>query len=352
MCGVVCRIFPGTTFRGVLNYNENKVATGEARLLSASGYPIDHHRLNFLDKLERLESQAKLNTGAKKKVLHITVSFSPKDLLDDEKMVAIAEDYMERIGFGNQPYLVYRHTDTHHPHLHIVTTKIDQNGVRMPTFRIGKYKSNPAREAIENKYGLVCTGREQPRKESMLLLPADLEKAVYGQKPTKETITKIVRSVVENFNFSSLHELNAALRQFNVLADRGAEDSQMFRNKGLVYSIINAKGEKLGKPIKASSIYTEPTLENLEEKFKKNKKKEQYKERLRRIIDDVMGTGITTRQDFEHSLADKGVYVLFRENEDKRVYGITYVDNKSLCVFNGSDLDSKKTYSAKGILQL
>ena len=64
--------------------------------------------------------------------------------------------------------------------------------------------------------------------------------------------------------------MNAILKQFNVIADRGKDTTLMFQKKGLMYSIIKEKGEQVGVPIKASAIYDKPTLANLEKEFEKN----------------------------------------------------------------------------------
>lgn len=88
------------------------------------------------------------------KAVHISLNFHPGEKLTEETLKEIAHEYMERMGFGAQPYLVYQHFDAGHPHLHIVTTNIRRDGSRITLYRIGKYESESARQAIENKDGL------------------------------------------------------------------------------------------------------------------------------------------------------------------------------------------------------
>ncbi len=57
---------------------------------------------------------------------------------------------MSKIGFGDQPYLVYQHFDARHPHIHIVTTNIKSDGSRIKTHNIGRNQSERARREIEN----------------------------------------------------------------------------------------------------------------------------------------------------------------------------------------------------------
>ena len=134
---MVARISTPTSINRALNYNENKVKNGQAILLHSEGFLKDTEQLNFYDKLKRFTDLIELNTRAKTNSLHISLNFGNSDTLDAEKLVEIAGEYMFKIGFGQQPYLVYQHMDAGHPHLHIVTTSIREDGSRIDTYNIG-----------------------------------------------------------------------------------------------------------------------------------------------------------------------------------------------------------------------
>lgn len=133
------------------------------------------------------------------------------------------------------------------------------------------------------------------------------------------------------------------------MADLGKEGSQMNLKKGLLYRLIDNKGKKVGIGIKASSIYGKPTLKFIEKQFKASEVlRRPHKERLIQCIDgSFRGKTSITKSAFVQSLANEGVFVLFRQNDEGRIYGITFVDNKTKVVFNGSDLG--KAYGAKAI---
>src|SRR5690606_8731587 len=97
--------------------------------------------------------------------------------------------------------------------------------------------------------------------------PVAMEKVNYGKQETKQSISNIVSAVFSQYKFSSLPEFNAALKQFNVVADRGKEEGRIYKHGGLVYRILDEKGNKVGVPIKASSIWCKPILKILETKF-------------------------------------------------------------------------------------
>lgn len=345
---MVARIVTGQSIKGAVNYNEKKAAKGKAELILAQGYLKNADQLTFADRLTRLENLAKKNERVRTNCVHISLNFEPKEVLSDEKLVLIAKDYMQKIDLGDQPFLVYRHFDAAHAHVHIVTTNIKCDGIRIPLHNIGLAKSEPIRKALETKYGLVSAeGRGQ--HPSQFLKPADVKAATYGKSETKTTISNIVRTIVRSYKFTSIEELNAILNEYNVIADRGEPGSKMYENKGLVYAILNTNGEKTGVPIKASTIYTKPTLRNLEERFKANiEARKSYRDTLKRAIEGVLADPlIKDRVSFSRSLKKQGIDVVFRENSD-RVYGVTFIDHRSKVVFKGSDLD--KQYSAAGLL--
>ncbi|MCF3109628.1 relaxase/mobilization nuclease domain-containing protein [Niabella sp. CC-SYL272] len=342
---MVVRFVSGRSIKGAVNYNEEKVRLGKANLIHAEKYLDDPADLSFKDRLSRLEDLAALKERTKENCVHVSLNFDPTEQMSDEKMIRIARDYMQGIGFGDQPFLVYRHHDAAHVHCHIVSTNVISRDDKISLHNLVPNFSEPTRKKIEEKYGLIRAegrGKEQER----MLKPVDLEKAIYGKAETKKAISNVVRTIVREYKFSSLAELNAVLKEYNVAADRGEPDSPMFKNKGLVYSLLDKKGEKIGVPIKASAIYTTPTMKKLEERFDKNKEaRKSYREPLKHVIDRILPSA-KDRAAFQSLLAKENIKVVFRENES-RVYGITFVDHRSKTVFNGSDLG--KPYSAASI---
>jgi hypothetical protein len=83
---------------------------------------MPHSALNFYQKLLRFERLNALNDRASTKTIHVSLNFDPSEKFTDEKLNEIAEVYMQKIGFADQPYLVYKHTDAGHPHIHIVSS--------------------------------------------------------------------------------------------------------------------------------------------------------------------------------------------------------------------------------------
>ncbi|EHQ25466.1 relaxase/mobilization nuclease domain-containing protein [Mucilaginibacter paludis] len=347
---MVAKISTGKSIRGMLHYNENKVTAGEASLILASGFAGEIEKMNFNQKLQRFNHLTELKPNVKTNALHISLNFDASENLSNAKLQDIAIAYMERIGFGDQPFLVYRHDDAAHQHIHIATTNITAAGERIDLHNIGKLLSEPARKSTEQEFKLV-RAESRKFKQEPGIKPADLTKAQYGQLPTKRAISNVVTAVTRDYKYTSLAELNAVLKSFNVVALRGAEHTAMFEKKGLMFSLIDKNGKALGVPIKASSFYSKPTLRNLEKKFEKNiEKRKVYKEPLKNAIDQTLRkyTAIS-KSTFVAELKNYNIQVAFRSNEQGRTYGITYINHGNKSVFNGSDLG--KAYSAKALIE-
>jgi len=342
---MVAKIKTGRSITGAINYNEHKVRLGKAELILAQGYLKEPADLTFTDKLQRLTDLTQRNERTLVNTLHVSLNFAVSEHLEKDLLQQIADDYMEGLGFGKQPYLVYQHHDAGHPHLHIVTTNIEPDGKRISFHLLANRASEEARKRVELTYNLV-KAEDQGKQQNVIGKP--LEMVDYGKSELKRSITNVVSEVIRAYKFTSIPELNAVLNQYNITADRGSKDSRMYEKNGLVYWVLDGKGNRLGVPIKASSIYGKPTLKTLEDRFRLNEVlRKPLKEHLKTVLDKALLTPVS-KTAFQKKLKEDGIQVIFRQNEEGRLYGITFVDHQSKAVFNGSDLG--KTYSAAALM--
>lgn len=246
---MVVRISTGKSIRGALHYNERKVNQGKADLIFSSKFACDTDDLTFRQKLKRFKSLTDRNTKVKTNTVHISLNFSPGEELSIERLQKLSLNYMNRIGFGGQPYLVYEHRDAAHPHLHIVTTNVQANGKPINLHNIAKSKSEPARKAIEKEYNLVVA---EGRREGI------------GKHAS---INETINIVTNSHLYTTFDELNAILRQHNIIADAGAAGTLLHKRGGLIYSKLDAYGGKTGIPIPASSISSFPGLDYIEKRM-------------------------------------------------------------------------------------
>lgn len=347
---MVAVIKTGHSIHRILNYNENKVKEGIASFIAAANYPIDAEKLSFNQKLNRLLKQVELNENVCRNSVHVSLNFDPSETISNEQLKEIADTYMQKIGFDEQPYLVYQHFDAGHPHIHIVSIKVKADGSRIDTQNIGRNQSEKARKEIEESFGLI-KAEDNKMKQHYKIKSAYTQKVQYGKTESRRAIANVLEAVLNSYKYTSLPELNAILQQYNILADRGNEGSRIFQHQGLLYRILNEEGDAIGVPIKASSFYNKPTLKYLEERFLINDAARQsHKSRVKNAIDlSLIKQPKQSLQDLIKALKKEGINTVLRQNTDGIIYGVTYVDHRTKCVFNGSVLG--KLYSAKALLE-
>lgn len=346
---MVAVIKTGHSVRSIFHYNENKVKEGAAECIGEGNYPAAVNELTALMRLNRLLNQNALNGNVKRNSVHISLNFHPSEKYADEKLLKIAAAYMEKIGLGDQPYLVYRHEDAGHPHIHLVTIKVREDGSRIDMHNIGKNQSEKARKEIEIDFNLV-RAEGQKSHEIPLVKPVYAGKVHYGKTESKKAMSGVLSSVLLSYKYSSLAELNAVLQLYHIRADRGSEDSRIFKSGGLVYRILDKEGKAMGAPIKASDFSMKPTLAFLEKRYVLNSGEKAFeKKRIRSAVDTVFLKKNMDMDRLASLLGKEGIDAVLRKSDAGQLYGITYVDHATRCVLNGSALG--KNYSAKGMLE-
>jgi len=347
---MVAVIKTGQSLRRIFHYNENKVSIGDAICIGQGNYPADHDQLSNSFKINVLLRHLELNENVKRGSVHISLNFHPSEKdLNPEKLMQIASSYMTGIGFGNQPYLVYQHYDAAHPHIHIVSVKVKTDGKRIDMQNIGRNQSEAARLKIEKDFNLIkAQGRE--KQISYSIEPININKIRYGKTQSKKAISEVLNFVLNTYQYKSLPQLNAVLNLYNVAADRGSENSRVFKGGGLVYRILDTEGKPLGVPIKASDFYNRPTLKCLEKKFEENRLKNPRPGlRIKNTIRDIFLSEKPSVKELSQALEDRGITMIKRLSQNGSIYGLTYVDHVSKQVCNGSELG--KEFSAAAILQ-
>jgi hypothetical protein len=335
------------SIQGTLSYNENKVKQGFAECIGEGNYPANVDQMNLTMKLNRFLRLLVLNENIKLNSVHISLNFHPLDKLSKEKLMTIASTYMEKIGFGQQPYLVYQHHDAGHPHIHITSIKIREDGSRIDMHNIAFYKSETARKEIEISFGLVVAqgrGKEQTAE----LHPLSAAKIQYGTTESKKAIENVLAVVLSSYKYTSLAELNTVLQLYNVYADRGSENSRTFKNNGLLYHILDKNNKTVGVPIKASDFHSKPTLKLLEQQFILNQSyPNSNANRVRNAIDLSFLKQKPSLDKLIELLQKEGISAIFSKSKEGGLDAITYVDHITKCVFSDSALGS--TYTAKAI---
>jgi hypothetical protein len=252
---MIARINTGAKPAGAVYYNEYKVSHGEARYLGGfNAIQYERNELSVENKIDVLDLYAAGNPRIGKPTFHVSLAFHPDEQLSDERISEIGQQYMERLGYSHQPYLMYRHEDTHHPHIHIVSVSVDGEGNRISDSHQQR-RSNAIRQALEKEYGLVEAEKQGKQVLMSRLLPEQVLN--YKEPEAKKAIGNVVRTALTDYNFSNVLTFSEFLHQHRVQMNHlggVAADGKPYQ--GITFQLHNGpndqRGEAIGPAIKAS----------------------------------------------------------------------------------------------------
>ncbi|KGF44216.1 relaxase, partial [Prevotella bivia DNF00320] len=336
---MIAKISATENLGGALGYNFKKVEKGEASiLLTAELYQSKEGRYTMEDVLADMEALIPKNCRTKKTVFHCSLNPHLDEKLSDETLMQIAREYMEALGYGNQPYIVFKHNDIAREHIHIVSLRINGEGKKIND-KFEKRRSKKITDTLERKYGLVPSSKITDKAVE------ETPKIDTTQGNIKEQVASILRMVLKHYRFCSLGELNAILGKYNLAVE---EVKTEFRGKnydGLVYVPTNDKGGKISTPIHASDIGRGVGYTAVQNRMQKSKQAiKPLISIIRYRVLQTMRTSPKTEEDLLQRLEEQGLRVVIRKNKSGRIYGITFIDDKEGIALNGSRLG--KGYAA------
>ena len=196
---MVAKITVGTSLYGALAYNCMKVNEGEGKLLAGNKVFDDGSgRVDIARAEQDFKRYMPENVRTRNKVIHISLNPHPDDRLTDMEMESLAREYLEKLGYGDQPYLIFKHEDINRHHLHIVSVNVDENGRRLNKDFIHR-RSKRITTELERKYGLHPADRRQHRNDN------SLRKVDASQGDVKRQVSNTVKAVMKaGTNLSSL----------------------------------------------------------------------------------------------------------------------------------------------------
>ena len=340
---MVAKINYGSSLYGALAYNGEKVNEGVAKILETNKVfsPADGtHDISAC--MQDFMAYMPSHVLTKKPVIHISLNPHPDDSLTDEQFSAIAWEYIEKMGYANQPFIVYKHEDIDRHHLHIVTLAVDERGKKINDGN-NFHTSTRILKELEQKYGLIPA---QMRKEKEVFR---LQKICYGDgENLKKQLVSVIRPAAKFYHCPSFKEYRALLSTYNICVEEVKGEMYGKPYNGLVYFATDDKGKKVGNPFKASLFGKAVGYEALQKSFKASKEKLKEKYLAPKTKEVVAGAlrRSAAKEDFRANLHRKGIDVLFRENEQGRLYGITFIDQNNGCVVNGSRLGKELSANA------
>lgn len=336
---MIAKISSTENLGGALGYNFKKVQHNEAAVLCVNELRKGFDGTFQMDKvLADMQKAIPEQCRTKKTVFHCSLNPHPDEKLSDERLTQIAKEYMEALGYGNQPYIVFKHNDIAREHIHIVSLRVDFDGNKINDKFEGR-RSKKITNALEKKYNLIPSSKVSERTTT------ETPKVNVVQGNIKEQVANTVRSAMKHYTFCSLGELNAVLRKYNLAVEEVKTEYRGKQYDGLVYVPTDDKDNKVSTPIHASDIGRGVGYTAVQNKMLKSKQMvKPLIPTVRRKVLEVMRTSPHTEERLRQRLEKQGLQVVIRKNDNGRIYGITFIDDEKGIALNGSRLG--KGYAA------
>nr|WP_315257903.1 conjugal transfer protein MobB [uncultured Flavobacterium sp.] len=335
---MIAKIGRSGNLYGALAYNHIKVENEKGQILfvnkmieTASG----HYSVAQL--AQSFAPYRIANRNTEKHTLHISLNPDPKDMVNDDKYREMAEEYMREMGYREQPFVVFKHTDIDRNHIHIVSVCVDEEGKKISD-KFEKMRSMNVCRELERKYGLIPATDKEHRKNEKIFSPVN-----YKIGDVKSQIASVIRHLPNYYQYQTLGEYNALLSLFNIATEKVEGELQVKMQRGLLYIPLNEKGERAGHPFKASLFGKNAGLPTLELHFAKCNtalKDHPTKPTIKAIVTIALKS-TNDEQAFKKQLGEQGINIVVRRNDTGRIYGMTFIDHNSKTVWNGSRLSKE-----------
>lgn len=339
---MIAKIGRSGNIYGALSYNNMKIEKEKGEIL------LTHNMIETADGkysvsqlMKSFEPYLLTNRNTEKHTLHISLNPDPKDNVSDDKYRLLAQQYMQEMGYGEQPFVVFKHTDIDRSHIHIVSVCVDAEGKKISD-KFENVRSMKVCRELEKKFGLISAVEKQSQQNQKIFRPID-----YKSGDIKSQIASVVRNISSRYQFQSFGEYNALLSLYNITAEKLEGEMHGYSQRGLLYFPTDSNCKKTGNPFKASLFGKKAGLDSLEKHFESSKEKMtslSEREKLKEKIVLALQSS-NDEKSFTKKLQKEGINTVIRKNDKGRIYGMTFIDHQSKTVWNGSRLG--KECSAK-----
>lgn len=335
---MVAKISVGSSLYGALSYNGEKINKEKGRVLDTNKIFNDGSgNIDIRRAFEDFKLWMPQSTKAEKTMMHISLNPHPDDRLSEGQYARLAHEYMEKMGFGDMPYLIVKHEDIDRHHIHIVALRVRPDG-SVISDKNNFYKSKDICRELEKKYGLHTAERQK-------ITPDMPIRKIDPSGDIKRQVANTVKMVGMRYKFQTLGEYNVILGLYNVKCEQTDGRVNGREYHGLVYFATDDNGNVIATPFKASRLGKFASRTAIDSRFEKAKDKIDVKPTLKTVW-AVMAQS-SGKDDFIARLKEKNIDLVLRYTEDGRIYGATYIDHNTQTVLNGSLLG--KEFSANAL---
>lgn len=290
---MVAKILSKTGTFNAVRYNSNKQSKGSAELIDIKNFKVlKPETMTAADVKNYLKSYSDVNKRVKNPQFHATISCKGREY-SPEQLKEIGNQYMDKMGYGKQPYIIVFHNDTNNNHIHIVSTRVDSNGKKI----------NDSYENLRSLNAIQEIMKQSISRNNDL----DLDVLKAYKFETKNQFISLLKlhkfEAKEKDNVIAIYKMGGKIQdmavqdlKLNVASKKGISDlKQEFNNLSgadkRIYPVFNSNNEI-----------------------------------------------VTYKSEFTEQLKNKNIDVVFHFSESKKPFGYTVIDNNRKEVFKGSSI--------------
>jgi len=323
-------IIYGESCQGTLNYVFGKVGM---RILGYGNMCSEDISQKFFGSVLHFQGQ---RNATKNRYAHISLNLPHGEHLDDAIFHKMSTEYMDNMGYGEQPYVVVRHSETGHEHVHIVTTNVDEAGKVLNIFNSHR-RSMATRQYLEKKFGLSPAPTTKQERKLPLLRSPELRFGMDDSQGTKFYLQDVLNSINQKYKVRSFEELARLVKPYHIEVKTTKNESG---RAGVKYGLNNQKGYRTNF-INGCEVHRNlsgPKLQKVFDIHSKSKLLPMHRKRLLKQIETTYDLFQTIRpEEIEDVLKEYQEIEIKLDKEEEVTEGFTIYD-KSGYVFKAREL--------------
>jgi len=359
---MISKISTGSYTAGMVRYNHNKTISSKSGQAEAALIATKNIPKQDLDSLiKTIEAYNNKNIKVCKPNIHISLNFHKDDILNTEKMIEIGKDYMDQMGFENQPFAIYRHFDREHPHIHIVSSMISAEGKKINDSHI-YLRSQTLTRKLEEKYGIT-----KAVEKNGILPNIDIHKAINEHlEQGKHSMTGILKRVLMDTMHSKPtceKELEKMLENYQIKRilsyDKNSNIKGNYFDLYPIEYLTDKKGYKKSIGIEGGSLDCNFSYEAIQLQLELNKKhknalQNQTMGKVYSVINPILAkqkggindiTSGVELSTFKLELKKKGIELIIKRTQTgenlNSIYALLFKDIKTEHTYSASDIKLK-----------
>lgn len=316
---------PTPSIESPLSYNEEKIQKSLASVIGEFNKP--DRDASVIDALERLERHRFRSRSVS---FHMSINPAETERMTDDQVSSFVSDMMHGLGYGTQPYILYKHTDTDRTHYHVVSIRIKEDGRRIND-RQEHRKCQRLLKELSQKYGYRVGNGDRSRYDAEGINPCRFNPAIGN-------VTAQMKAIAQEccrYHMTTFNQFKLIMAAHGIdVQERAADDIT------LVLRGMDSKGRPCTAPISERELGV-PVYQSYEQRAMDCCAGINPKNRERQKVSNLAGYCLTYSQSQRHfinmlSKQDIGLHI--HRTADGRIYGATFIDHSTKCAFKCSEL--------------